>query len=159
GPAPAAARERLLAAQVGDDIGLRCLDGGRQPREYRRGGRRHEREREHAPVDPEVQSERERQGRAGGPRDRAAPPTPPQPARGTPTAAPSAAMTNAAVRSWRTSRPRLAPTARRMPISRCRPEARASSMLATFAHAISSTSPTTTISPAAIGSIVESAAG
>ena len=49
--------------------------------------------------------------------------------------------------SWRTSRPRLAPIARRMPISFCRLDARASSMLATLAHAISSTRPTTRHQP------------
>ena len=44
--------------------------------------------------------------------------------------------------SWRTSRQRLAPSAARMPISRSRAVARASSRFATFAHAMSSTIPT-----------------
>ena len=46
----------------------------------------------------------------------------------------------------RTMRPRPAPMASRTPISRCRADARASSRLATLAHAISSTSAATPIS-------------
>ena len=64
-----------------------------------------------------------------------------------PPAAPSSDSTTASVTSWRISRPRLAPIARRMPISFCRLDARASSMLATLAHAISSTRPTTDHQP------------
>ncbi len=48
--------------------------------------------------------------------------------------------------NWRTSRARPAPTASRTAISCRRAVARASSRLATLAHAISSTSPTTPIS-------------
>ena len=76
-----------------------------------------------------------------------------------PSTAPRNDMTTASVTSWRMRRPRLAPSARRMPISFCRPDARASSMLATFAQAISSTRPTTVISPIAICTIIESASG
>ena len=54
---------------------------------------------------------------------------------------------------------RLAPTASRTAISFWRPDARASSMLATFAHAMSSTRPTITISTPAIGTTSRSAAG
>ncbi len=68
-------------------------------------------------------------------------------------------MTTLSDRSCCTNRPRLAPIASLMPISFCRPDARASSMLATFAQAISRTSPTTNISPNAIGSSVRSAIG
>ena len=46
------------------------------------------------------------------------------------------------IRSWRTIRPRPAPTAIRMEISRDRAAARDKSMLATSAQAISSTKPT-----------------
>ena len=74
-------------------------------------------------------------------------------------AAPAADSTIASVRSCRTSRPRLAPIASRMPISFCRLDARASSMLATLAHAISSTRPTTVISAAAIDTTIGSLAG
>ena len=56
-------------------------------------------------------------------------------------------------------RRRLAPIARRMPISFCRPDARASSMLATFAHAITSTRPTTSIRPRPMGLSARSATG
>ena len=64
-------------------------------------------------------------------------------------AAPSSPSTRPSTSSWRTSRERLAPIARRTPISRRRAEARASSMPATFAQAMRSTRPTTDISPAA----------
>jgi hypothetical protein len=77
----------------------------------------------------------------------------------TPTPAPSAAMTMLSDRSCCTSRRRLAPIARRMPISFWRPEARASSMLATFAQAITSTRPTTNIRPRPIGRSARSATG
>jgi hypothetical protein len=73
-----------------------------------------------------------------------------------PATAPISDSTTASVTSWRTSRPRLAPSASLIPISFCRLEARASSMLATFAQAISSTSPTTPIRPAAIGTTIGS---
>ena len=76
-----------------------------------------------------------------------------------PPIAPSSEIRRASVTSWRTSRLRLAPIARRMPISFCRPDARASSMLATLAHAISSTRPTTVIRPAAMGTRIGSAVG
>ena len=62
---------------------------------------------------------------------RARPRTPPHPASST-----------LSVSSWRTTRPRAAPIAERTANSRWRPAARASSRLATFAHAISSTSAT-----------------
>ena len=45
---------------------------------------------------------------------------------------------------WRTVRQRVAPTVRRIAISFSRPAARASSKLATFAHATSNTKPTAT---------------
>ena len=55
--------------------------------------------------------------------------------------APSTASTALSARSCRASRPRSAPSARRTAISRLRCTARASSRLATLAHAMSSTSP------------------
>ena len=80
-------------------------------------------------------------------RQRQTAPTPPldvtHQASSVPPTAPSIDITTASVTSWRTRRPRPAPIASRMPISFCRPDARASSMLATFAQAISSTRPTT----------------
>ncbi len=63
--------------------------------------------------------------------------------------APSRPSTRPSTSSCRTRRARLAPIARRTPISRRRAEARASSMPATLAQAISRTSPTTDINPAA----------
>ena len=77
----------------------------------------------------------------------------------TPAAAPRTAMTRLSDSSCCTSRRRLAPIARLMPISFWRPDAQASSKLATFAHAISRTSPTTNISANAIGRSVRSAIG
>ena len=62
-----------------------------------------------------------------------------------PPTAPSAARITLSVSSCEMRRPRPAPTARRMPISRCRSTARASIRLATLAHAISNTSATTTM--------------
>ena len=55
---------------------------------------------------------------------------------------PSIESSTLSVSSWRTMRLRPAPMAERMAISRARPVARASSRLATFAQAISSTQPT-----------------
>ena len=55
---------------------------------------------------------------------------------------PMADSSTLSVSSWRTMRPRPAPMAERMAISRERPVARASSRLATLAQAISSTQPT-----------------
>ena len=55
------------------------------------------------------------------------------------------------VSSCRTSRQRLAPSDNRIATSRRRPTARDSSRLATFAHAISSTSATTIDSTPRIG--------
>ncbi len=60
-----------------------------------------------------------------------------------PSAPPIAASTRLSINSCRTSRPRLAPNASRTEISRPRVVARASSRFATFAQAMSSTSPTT----------------
>ena len=57
-----------------------------------------------------------------------------------PSAPPAIASTRPSVRSWRTMRPRPAPSARRSAISRWREDARASSRPATLAQAISSTS-------------------
>ena len=56
-----------------------------------------------------------------------------------PPAPPSANSSTLSVTSWRTSRPRPAPMARRTAISRVRPEARARRTFATLALAISST--------------------
>ena len=68
----------------------------------------------------------------------------------TATASPKATPTNDSNRlstiNCRISRNRPAPSANRTAISLCRPVARAISRLATFAHAISSTSPTIAIS-------------
>ena len=55
----------------------------------------------------------------------------------TPSAPPKSPNTLLSVRHWRTRRPRLAPSATRMAISRSRETARASNRLATFTHAIS----------------------
>ena len=55
---------------------------------------------------------------------------------------PAIESTRLSTMSWRTSRQRPAPSAARMPTSRSRAVARASSRFATFAHAISSTMPT-----------------
>ncbi len=57
----------------------------------------------------------------------------------TPSAPPVSPNTALSVRHWRTNRPRPAPSATRMASSRSRETARASSKLATFTHAISST--------------------
>ena len=62
-----------------------------------------------------------------------------------PSAQPADAMTPLSTSSWRTSAVRLAPSAARTAISRCRPMARASSKLATLAHAINRTSETAPI--------------
>ena len=59
-----------------------------------------------------------------------------------PTAPPAAASTRLSVSICRTSRPRSAPSAMRILISRVRPAARTSSRLPTLAQAISSTQPT-----------------
>ena len=59
-----------------------------------------------------------------------------------PATPPSRPSSTLSVSSWRTSRCQLAPSAVRTAISFCRPVARVSSRLATFAHAISSTSVT-----------------
>jgi hypothetical protein len=60
-------------------------------------------------------------------------------ANATPTTPPAAASSVLSVSSWRTSRPRPAPSAARSASSRSRPSIRASVRFATFAHAISST--------------------
>ncbi len=70
-------------------------------------------------------------------------------AHATDAAAPRTPSTRPSTTSCWISRPRLAPTASRTLISRRRAEARASSMPATLAQAMSSTRPTTPISPAA----------
>ncbi|OGT99998.1 MAG: hypothetical protein A2085_06560 [Gemmatimonadetes bacterium GWC2_71_10] len=57
----------------------------------------------------------------------------------TPTPPANTASVRLSVSSWRISRPRRAPTARRIAISRRRPAARASMRFATLAHAMSST--------------------
>ena len=67
----------------------------------------------------------------------------PHHASGSASAPPIEASTRLSVRNCRTSRPRLAPNARRTAISRRRPEARASSRLATLAQATSNTMPAT----------------
>ena len=59
-----------------------------------------------------------------------------------PSAPPASDSRTLSVSSWRTMRPRAAPSAARIAISRWRPVARTSSRLATFAQAISSTKPT-----------------
>ncbi len=82
-----------------------------------------------------------------------------QAARPIPAMPPSVETTRLSVSNCRIKRPRLAPIARRTPISRRRPDARASSMFATFAHATSSTSPMPTISPSATGWSTLSACG
>ncbi len=58
---------------------------------------------------------------------------------------PRSASIMLSVSVWRTRRARPAPSARRIAISFCRPVARASSRLATFAHAMRSTRPTIAI--------------
>ena len=57
----------------------------------------------------------------------------------TPAEAPSAESTTLSVSSWRTSRPRPAPSARRIAISRWRAAVRTSSRPATLAQAMHST--------------------
>ena len=69
----------------------------------------------------------------------------PQLANSTPSAAPSSERSIASVSIRRISRARPAPSARRTAASCCRTVARASSRFATLAHAMSSTSATTTI--------------
>ncbi len=59
-----------------------------------------------------------------------------------PTIAPAPARRRLSMRCWRAMRPRPAPSASRTAISFCREVDRASSRLATFAHAMSSTTPT-----------------
>jgi len=66
----------------------------------------------------------------------------PRMASATPIAAPASARIRLSVRSWRTRRPREAPSAMRTLISRRRIVARASIRLATLAQAISSTNAT-----------------
>ena len=60
----------------------------------------------------------------------------------TPATPPMAETVTLSISICCTSRPRVAPTARRTDSSFCRPDARARSSVATFAHAISSTNPT-----------------
>ena len=60
----------------------------------------------------------------------------------TPAAPPAVAMSRLSVKSWRISRVRFAPMARRTPISRCRASPRATSKPARLAHAITKTKPT-----------------
>ena len=62
-----------------------------------------------------------------------------------PNAPPSEESSRLSVSSCRTSRARVAPSDRRTEISFCRPVARESSRLATFAHTMSSTSTTTIV--------------
>ena len=77
-----------------------------------------------------------------------------------PNAAPASASSDALGKQLRDSRERLAPMASRMPISFCLAAARASSRFATFAQAISSTRPTTTIMmPASPSSVLPSPNG
>ena len=64
---------------------------------------------------------------------------------------PIAASTRLSATSWRTMRQRLPPMAARTASSRSRAEARTSSRLATFAHAISSTNTTAPISATSCG--------
>ena len=56
----------------------------------------------------------------------------------TPSGAAASAISTLSVSSWRTMRPRPAPSAERTAISRCRTVALDSSRFATLAHAISS---------------------
>ena len=70
----------------------------------------------------------------------------PHRARRTPSAAPESESRTHSVRSWRISREREAPIASRTAISFRRAAARASIRLATFAQAMSNTSPTTAMS-------------
>ena len=69
-------------------------------------------------------------------------PSSPHAASSTPSAPPTSARSSASVKSWRTMRRRPLPSAARMASSRWRVAPRASSMLATFAQAIRSTSTT-----------------
>ena len=64
----------------------------------------------------------------------------------TPITPPMAESTRLSTSSWRTSRPRVAPSDSRTAISRCRMNPRAMSRLATLAQAMSSTRPTMHIS-------------
>ena len=66
-------------------------------------------------------------------------PSTPHTATRRPTPPPARPRSTLSVSSWRATRPRPAPSARRMAISRCRTDDRASSRFATFAHAISRT--------------------
>ena len=63
----------------------------------------------------------------------------------TPSAPPIAASRRLSVSSWRTSRPRVAPSDNLIEISRCRVAARDSSRLATLAHTINRIRTTTTL--------------
>ena len=80
-------------------------------------------------------------------------------ARPMPTAAPAAASNRLSISNCCTRRPRPAPSARRTLISRARAAPRASSMPATFAHAISRTRPTATMQPVTITESIPSASG
>jgi len=68
-----------------------------------------------------------------------------------PSVPPIAAITTLSVSSWRTMRARPAPRARRIAISRCRTDDRASRRLATLAHAMRSTQPTAASSVSSAG--------
>ena len=146
-PAAAAdARRRRLAAQVADQAGRRRLERRQQAGEQ--AGDRGDRP-ARTPARARRAAGRARRRPAAAARCPAARCTSAhaqrqrrRPRRARRAAAPSTSS------CW-ISRPRLAPIASRTLISRRRAEARASSMPATFAQAISSTRPTIAISPAA----------
>ena len=75
----------------------------------------------------------------------------PHTATSSPSAPPTAASSTLSVSSCRTRRARPAPSARRIAISRCRTDERASSRFATFAQAMSSTQPTAASSVSSAG--------
>ena len=133
------------AASVGLERGVR-LDARRPPRrrEAEREPGEHgdaDAEPQHCAIEPEVEEDRPTRRREK--RDEQ-----PLPHRATasPRSAPSVDSSKLSVSSCRMTRPRAAPSATRIAISRRRTAARASSRFATFAQAISSTSPTITIS-------------
>ncbi len=142
---PANLAGRRVAAQVGDEAWRRGLQRRQQARQQP-GHRGDEQSRTSARAHRSADRTRRRPAAATGcPAAPAPAPTPGRRRQRRP-ACRAARLRRAVAGS---SRPRLAPIARRTLISRRRAEARASSMPATFAQAISRTRPTTVISPAA----------
>ena len=136
---PATCRRAGPPTTLGDD----AFSAGSQRRQQSRARERSAGEAEDAGIEPKV--EREIAPGSGSGIDEQRADEQPGGRRGG--RAPRPPSTSPSMSSCRTSCRRLAPMASRTLISRPRADARASSMPATFAQAISSTSPTTAISP------------